>query len=103
MFWTDSTTVLGYVANKDKRFKTFAANRLSVIHETTAPTQWRYVNACSNAADDTCHGLQADVLFENKRWLTGPDFLWKTEDQWPSQHEISTVNLGEDPEVRREP
>ena len=42
MFWTDSTTVLGYVANKDKRFKTFAANRLAVIHETTAPTQWRY-------------------------------------------------------------
>ncbi len=36
LLWTDSTTVLGYIANKDK---TFVANRLAVIHETTEPTQ----------------------------------------------------------------
>ena len=101
-FWTDSTTMLGYVANKDKRFKTFVANRLAVIHETTNPNQWRYVNTCLNPADDASRGLQADALFKNKRWLTGSDFLWKTEDQWPSQREISTVSLDDDPEVRRE-
>lgn len=52
LFWTDSTTVLGYIANEDKRFKTFVANRLAVIHETTIPTQWRYVDTRSNPADD---------------------------------------------------
>ena len=39
MFWTDSTTVLGYISNKDKRFKTFVANRLAVIHKTTVLSQ----------------------------------------------------------------
>jgi hypothetical protein len=52
LLWTDSTTVLGYIANKDKRFKTFVANRLAVIHETTDPTQWRYVNTPLNPAND---------------------------------------------------
>ncbi len=52
LFWTDSTTVLSYTANKHKRFKTFVTNRLAVIHETTEPTQWRYVNTPLNPAND---------------------------------------------------
>jgi hypothetical protein len=103
LLWTDSTTALGYIANKDKRFKTFVANRLAVVHETTEPTQWRYVNTRLNPADDASRGLSADVLLKNKRWLTGPEFLWKTEDYWPSQLEISANNFEKDPEVMREP
>ena len=29
-FWTDSTSVLKYIKNENKRFKTFVANRLAV-------------------------------------------------------------------------
>ena len=103
LLWTDSITVLGYIANKNKRFKTFVANRLAVIHETTEPTQLRYVNICLNPADDASRGLSANALLKNKRWLTGPEFLWKTEDYWPSQLEISANNFEKDPEVMREP
>ena len=33
VFWTDSTAVLQYIKNEDKRFYTFVANRLAVIHD----------------------------------------------------------------------
>lgn len=31
VFWTDSTSVLKYVNNEDKRFHTFVANRVATI------------------------------------------------------------------------
>ena len=36
-FWTDSMSNIKYIRNKTSRFKTFVANRLSVIHEATVP------------------------------------------------------------------
>ena len=38
-FWTDSTAVLQYIKNEDKRFYTFVANWLAVIHEGSEPSQ----------------------------------------------------------------
>jgi Pao retrotransposon peptidase len=37
--WTDSTVVLQYINSIDKRFHTFVANRVAVIHERTEPSQ----------------------------------------------------------------
>ena len=43
IFWSDLKTALQYIANKSRRFHTFVANRVSEIHDTTDPTQWRHV------------------------------------------------------------
>ena len=43
-FWTDSTCVLRYIENKDKRFQTFVANRISAILDQSTATQWRHVD-----------------------------------------------------------
>ena len=51
IFWSDSTAVLQYIRNVDKRFHTFVANRLSVIHDGSEPVQWRYVPTSDNPAD----------------------------------------------------
>ena len=51
-FWTDSTCVLRYIENQDKRFQTFVANRVATIHDASTPSQWHYVNTHSNPADD---------------------------------------------------
>lgn len=45
MFWSDSTTVLRYIASENVRFKTFVANRVSLIRDNTKPCQWMYVNS----------------------------------------------------------
>lgn len=77
IFWTDSTTVLRYIQNTKTRFHTFVANRLAIIHDSTTPSQWRYVPSAENPADDVSRGSQSS------RWLSGPEFLSKTEDYWP--------------------
>ena len=81
-FWSDSMAVLGYIRNEDKKFDVFVANRISRIHELTAVAQWRHVSTNDNPADDASRGIKAKAL--NQRWLTGPAFLSKGEDYWPS-------------------
>ena len=68
-FWTDSTTVLRYIANKKTRFHTFVANRLAIIHDGSAQDQWNFVSSDLNPADEVSRGVQSD------RWLKGPEFL----------------------------
>src|SRR5664279_1783026 len=89
VFWTDSTTVLHYINSLDKRFETFVANRVAVIHDGSTPSQWRYVDTKSNPADDASRGLRAEELINNRRWLDGPNFLWNSETEWP----INPVNM----------
>ena len=103
IFWMDSTCVLGYIANEDKRYYTFVANRVAAIHEVTSPAQWKHVGAKQNPADDASRGLSAEALLKNERWIQRPEFLWKSEEAWPSQqYSVSTV-AENDPEVKKEP
>ena len=56
-FWTDSTCVLKYLGNEDKRYQTFVANRISVIREVSSAEQWHYVNTDDNPADNASRGV----------------------------------------------
>ena len=100
--WLDITCVLSYIANRDKRFQTFVANRIAAIHEGSRASHWKYVDTGSNPADDASMGLSAEELCCRKRWICGPDFLWKEESSWPEQQNIETVVPEDDPEVKRE-
>ena len=84
LFWTDSTCVLGYISNVDKRLQTFVANRVAKICEISSPSHWRHIPTQLNPVDDASRGLSADELINNRRWLSGPDFLWKPETHWPT-------------------
>nr|XP_054770423.1 uncharacterized protein LOC129278240 [Lytechinus pictus] len=81
VFWTDSTIVLHYIGSKNKRFRTFVANRISAIQDASEPRQWRYVNTERNPADDASRGVSPDKL--TGRWVQGPDFLWTDDTNWP--------------------
>ena len=101
-FWTDSTCVLGYINNVDRRFKTFVTNRVSTIHEESLPSQWNYVNTNINPADCASRGQSSKELLENKKWIGGPSFLWNPNEFWPQQP-IATVPLSDaDPEIKKE-
>ena len=75
VFWTDSTCVISYIQNNDKRFHTFVANRIAIIHDATSPSQRRYVDSERNPADDASRGLTVDSVISKNRWINGPDFL----------------------------
>ncbi|XP_028404802.1 uncharacterized protein LOC114527367 [Dendronephthya gigantea] len=87
VFWTDSTVVLQYINNESKRFQTFVANRLAVIHDMSTPSMWRYVDTKSNPADYASRGLKADEQRKIHVWLNGPNFLREEEDKWPEMPE----------------
>jgi hypothetical protein len=100
-FWTDSTIVLQYIKNTTRRFQTFVANRVGVIHDGSSPSQWRYVETNDNPADDASRGLNASRMVGSSRWKLGPDFLWKEEDHWPAWPSCATDLPQDDKEVKK--
>ena len=99
-FWTDSTIVLQYINNEERRFQVFVANRVSEIRSKTATVQWRHVPTELNPADDTSRGALPSTLTSD-RWLEGPPFLKLSRNQWPTPARVAAVDPG-DAEVRRE-
>ena len=74
-YWTDSTIVLKYINNKNKRFQTFVANRLEFIHSGSEPTQWFHVEGKQNPADYASRGLHVHEDENANVWFNGPSFL----------------------------
>ncbi|XP_041472627.1 uncharacterized protein LOC121421892 [Lytechinus variegatus] len=99
-FWTDSTIVLGYIGNKEKRFRTFVANRVAAIRSYSNPEQWHFVDSKSNPADDVSRGLSAKDLLASERWVHGPDFLVQGKENWPTSPIEAGNLLDNDPEVK---
>jgi len=100
-FWTDSTCVLRYIENKDKRFQTFVANCISAILDQSTASQWRHVDTSLNPADEASRGMTVEALLKNERWTQGPHLLKLSEEAWPQRPadmgEVST----DDPEVKK--
>ena len=86
--------------NKTKRFHTFESNRLTIIHNGSNVSEWKYVKSEENPADDASRGLKLDALLQKERWLKGPKFLWKSESEWHASVEVSNLK-DDDPEVRQ--
>lgn len=101
VFWTDSTSVLKYLNNEDRRFHTFVANRILTIRQSSEPSQWRHVSTKNNPANDTSRGMKGSDFLIGNRWLKGPAFLWREEEDWPKT--VLDVTLDAvDKEVRKE-
>lgn len=100
VFWCDSTTVLQYIANTTTRFKTYVANRVSIIRDLTKVTQWRYISSKLNPADAASRGMKIGSFLKSSTWISGPEFLTKPEIQWPAVIKERSVHLETDPEVK---
>ena len=100
VFWSDSTIVLQYIKNVERRFHTFVGNRIAVIHEGSDPKQWHYVNTRQNPADDVSRGMTAEALTTSERWVSGPSFLWCEKESRPASQVLNDVSLDGDPEVK---
>lgn len=79
-FWTDSTSVFKFIANRYNRFHIFVANRVAQIHDGSTPAQCRHVPTKIHPADDASRGLKVDAFLTDSRWKMGPPFLWEIEE-----------------------
>ena len=99
-FWTDSMTVLRYIEHDTKRFHTYVANRVAYIRNDTVPEQWDHVDTKTNPADVVSRGVTGEAFISCKRWLNGPDFLWKDKCDWPARPDVGILSK-DDPEVKQ--
>ena len=106
VFWSDSTLVLQYIKNTTHRFKTFVANRVTEIIESSSPEQWMHVPGTSNPADLLTQGVgDPRMLLETDKngtsWFEGPSFLKNDEENWPATN--LTPLDDSNPEIKRKP
>jgi len=79
--------VLQSVYNSRERFLVFVANRLAEIERHSDPRKWRYVPTKLNPADETTRGMTVQRFLASAAWISGPEFLFKSREEWPEQLE----------------
>ncbi|CAG0915468.1 unnamed protein product [Notodromas monacha] len=105
VFWIDSHIVYCWVRNDRNRYQEFVANRLGEIHDTLEDLKHlqpsvRWVSTKSNPADLISRGTDAATLADQfKFWSEGPEFLSKSEVEWPEQPKHQEKR--DDPELKR--
>ena len=82
--WSDSEIVLHWLANEPATLERFVANRVHAITTQLPRKHWRHVRSHDNPADLASRGLHASVLIKSQLWWTGPSWLSKPSDPWPS-------------------
>ncbi|KAL0859992.1 hypothetical protein ABMA27_010307 [Loxostege sticticalis] len=87
--WCDSTTVLQWIYNDTRHYKTFVANRLGEIDDLTRASKWRYVPTKLNIADIGTRETY-DVTVFNNDWFVGPSFLHHDKSTWP-RHDLLRI------------
>ena len=86
-YWSDSTTVLYWLADKGT-WSVFVRNRTKKIKELTKGN-WQYVPTAENPADLGTRAITPTKLGE--LWLKGPSYLPHLKD-WPEQPEIKETS-----------
>lgn len=96
--WTDSTIVLHWLNTSPQKLKTFVANRVIDIQNSTKIEYWRHVHSQDNPADLISRGVTADQLIHNKKWKSGPEWL-SASDSWPPPFINKSIDV---PEIKPE-
>ncbi len=103
VYHTDSTTVLRYISNEQRRLPVFVANRVRIIRDFSRPDQWRYVPSHWNPADCASRGLTVQKFVNASFWVEGPSFLqenvstwtWGAKEEIPDEIEVAVTSFTE--------
>ena len=97
--FTDSVTVLSWVYDLDKKFRTFENFRVRKIRQLTNIADWCHVPSKENPADICSHGLHAEEADMAKWeffhwgpvWLKLPEQFWPP--VWPNKEKTLNVDI----------
>lgn len=81
--FSDSTVVLSWINSSPHRWKTFVANRVSMIQDLVPSNCWFHIDGKDNISDCLSRGLTPSSFMANKEWTTGPGWLRLDESHWP--------------------
>ena len=94
-YWVDSTATLCWIRN-ERLWKQYIQNRVTEIRKLSSPEMWHFCPGILNPADLPSRGISAKALCQERLWLKGPDFLFQSEDQWPTNPEKGTIDNDDD-------
>ncbi|XP_043264280.1 uncharacterized protein LOC122404410 [Colletes gigas] len=83
-YWSDSTIALAWIRGQPNRWKTFVANRVSEIRQSTSIDNWHHVASVDNPADMISRGTDPTTLRFTHLWWSGPSWLLHEQPEWPS-------------------
>ena len=81
--FSDSLTVLTWICDFDRKFKTFENFRVKKIRSLTDRSEWRHIPSKENPADICSHGLYATDTDKWEFFLQGPSWLSESIENWP--------------------
>ncbi|XP_055632708.1 uncharacterized protein LOC129773155 [Toxorhynchites rutilus septentrionalis] len=88
---------LSWINSDHRRYSTFVAFRVSEILDATEAADWHWVPSKQNVADDGTKWETQPDLSSKSRWFRGPDFLYRSEAEWPKS---SSKSMRTDNELR---
>ncbi|XP_043263452.1 uncharacterized protein LOC122403788 [Colletes gigas] len=83
-YWSDSIIALAWIRGQPNRWKTFVANRVSEIRQSTSVENWHHVASEDNPADVISRGTDPTTLRRTDLWWSGPSWLLQEQHEWPS-------------------
>ncbi|XP_028400806.1 uncharacterized protein LOC114523939 [Dendronephthya gigantea] len=83
-YWVDSSAVLCWIKN-NKSWKQYVQNRVQEIRKLSSKESWKYCPGSMNPADLPSRGVSGKELNSNELWWNGPDFLNRSEEEWPRE------------------
>ena len=86
--YSDSTTVLAWLAKPSKTWSTFVQNRVSDIQSVVQRNRWYHVRTEENPADVASRGVFPEHLAGNNLWWYGPPWLSSGEFEVPDQSHL---------------
>ena len=98
ILFSDSMTVLGWIRDWRRKFKTFENFRLKRIRLLTFVSEWFYVPTKQNPADICSKGLDANDKKKWKFFHEGPEFISTPQEEWPKE---PIANGAEDQQQQR--
>ena len=82
--WSDSKVTLYWIQGHASRWKTYVANRVSMIQEALPEGRWRHVPGKDNPADCASREITPGELLDHPLWWSGPPWLLTDDSTWPN-------------------
>ncbi|XP_055714325.1 uncharacterized protein LOC129808570 [Phlebotomus papatasi] len=90
--FSDSTIVLCWIQAEPQRWKTFVANRVTLIQDAVPSTNWHHVVFQDNPADLASRGVGTSVLLKDPIWFHGSSWITDADIQFQSLQDDDQVD-----------
>lgn len=81
--FTDSTVVLAWLNTPTYKLQTYVATRVAKVLDLVSNETWFHVEGACNPADVCSRGAFPSALLDMPEWLSGPQWVYTPEADWP--------------------